>query len=106
VWIGEPASLRPSGAAAQDAKSALQEWAQGRGLALPKYVALERTGPDHAPVFTCEVRIAGEEPQHGTGASKRAAEQAAATIMLAALNDKKATAGRGTRRTAKPDQAL
>lgn len=67
---------------AADPKSALQEWAQGRGLALPQYVQVAREGPDHAPKFTTEVRIAGCRPAVGTGTSKRAAEQAAATAFL------------------------
>jgi ribonuclease-3 len=66
-----------------DAKSMLQEWAQGQGLALPSYVEVAREGPDHAPRFTTEVRIAGRKPAVGSGTSKRAAEQAAATAMLA-----------------------
>ena len=40
-------------------------------------------GPDHAPRFTAEVRIKGKKPARGEGASKRAAEQAAATALLA-----------------------
>jgi ribonuclease-3 len=65
-----------------DSKSLLQEWAQGQGLPLPRYVEIERTGPDHAPVFTTEVLIDGKKPARGSGANKRAAEQAAATAML------------------------
>jgi ribonuclease III len=65
-----------------DAKSALQEWAQGRGFDLPSYVEIAREGPDHAPRFTSEVRIKGKPPARGAGASKRQAEQAAATLML------------------------
>lgn len=65
-----------------DAKSALQEWAQGRGLALPRYREVARKGPDHAPYFTSRVEIEGFEPQSGDGSSKRAAEQAAASAML------------------------
>lgn len=65
-----------------DPKSALQEWAQGRGLPLPGYVVIARKGPDHAPQFTAEVRIAGLQPAKGTGASKRIAEQAAAASVL------------------------
>lgn len=65
-----------------DAKSALQEWAQGQGFALPEYVEIARDGPDHRPRFTAEVRILGKEPARGEGASKRAAEQAAATEIL------------------------
>jgi ribonuclease-3 len=66
-----------------DAKSMLQEWAQGQGLPLPRYVAVERTGPDHAPHFTTEVSINGKKPARGTGSSKRSSEQAAASAMLA-----------------------
>jgi len=65
-----------------DAKSALQEWAQGRGLPLPRYVEISRAGPDHAPEFVAEVRIKGLEPAQGDGPSKRHAEQAAATGLL------------------------
>lgn len=70
-----------------DPKSALQEWAQGRGLALPKYTSLERTGPDHAPVFTAEVNVPGWPAARGQGPSKRTAEQAAASQLLAQVND-------------------
>ena len=49
---------------------------------LPKYVEVERNGPDHAPHFTSEVRIVGKPPARGEGASKRAAEQAAARALL------------------------
>ncbi|MBU1210426.1 MAG: ribonuclease III [Alphaproteobacteria bacterium] len=69
-------------ARAQDPKSALQEWAQGRGLPLPKYFEAERTGPHHAPVFVAEVRVKGLDPARGEGSSKRIAEQAAAQAML------------------------
>ncbi len=71
-----------SPADAADAKSLLQEWAQGQGLDLPVYVEVDRQGPDHAPRFTSEVRIKGRKPARGEGASKRAAEQAAASAML------------------------
>ena len=80
LW--EPQAHDQPTAAGPDAKSALQEWAQGQGLALPQYVEVERLGPDHAPRFTSEVRIDGRPPARGEGASKRAAEQAAARALL------------------------
>jgi ribonuclease-3 len=79
LWTGQ---LDNHPKAAADPKSALQEWAQGQGLALPQYVEVERKGPDHAPLFTTEVRIKGKAPARGEGNSKRAAEQAAAAILL------------------------
>ena len=70
---------------ARDAKTALQEWAQARKLPPPKYVVVERTGPDHAPVFTIEARLENGESQSATANSKRQAEQAAAKVLLARL---------------------
>ena len=67
---------------AADAKSALQEWAQGEGLSRPEYSEVSRTGPDHAPLFIAEVKIKGKGSARGEGNSKRAAEQAAAAELL------------------------
>ena len=78
-WASELASLD---LALPDAKSILQEWAQGRRLSLPRYVKIAREGPDHKPRFTAEVQIDGVAPERGHGANKRAAEQAAALAML------------------------
>ena len=69
-------------AGAPDAKSVLQEWAQGRRLPLPRYLEVAREGPDHAPRFTAEVQIEGVAPERGQGANKREAEQAAALAVL------------------------
>jgi len=68
----------------QDAKTALQELTQARLGALPSYRLLSREGPAHAPRFVVEAGAAGLAAQ-GTGASKRAAEQAAAEALLAKL---------------------
>lgn len=68
--------------AMRDPKSALQEWAQGRGLPTPIYGIVEQTGPDHAPKFRIMVKVKGTESEFGLGASKRIAEQAAARRLL------------------------
>lgn len=68
--------------ARRDAKTALQEWTQALGRGIPTYREAGRFGPDHAPVFTVRVEIAGLEPITGEGGSKRQAEQAAAGAML------------------------
>jgi len=70
---------------ARDAKSSLQEWAQARGLRPPAYVELSREGPDHAPVFTIEVRLDGHGEAQGRAGAKRNAEQQAAAALLAKL---------------------
>lgn len=67
----------------RDAKTTLQEWAQARGLPPPLYKEKERKGPDHKPEFKVAVELPGIKPAEGTGPSKRDAEQAAATAMLA-----------------------
>lgn len=80
LWAIQPEEMHTT--ARPDAKSALQEWAQGQGLAIPQYVEIARKGPDHAPRFTSEVRICGKSPARGEGDSKRAAEQNAARALL------------------------
>ena len=69
----------------KDAKTSLQEWAQGRGFALPSYRQVGRSGPDHAPHFTIEVSVGEFPPEIGAGPSKRIAEQIAAEKLLERL---------------------
>lgn len=70
---------------ARDAKSALQEWAQGRGMALPAYEVIDRSGAAHEPMFTITVTVDTGETAQARAGSKRAAEQAAAKALLARL---------------------
>lgn len=73
-------------AAPKDAKTALQEWAQGLSLPLPVYTVLSTTGPAHAPQFTVEVAVNAEGGKAtASAASKRQAEQLAASELLARL---------------------
>lgn len=72
------APLRPL----RDPKTALQEWAQAKGLPAPLYRERGRTGPDHAPEFTIAVVIDGQAEIEAKGASKRLAEQAAAAAFM------------------------
>ena len=67
---------------ATDAKTALQEWAQARGLTPPAYVETGREGPDHAPQFRIEARLGNGETAEAVAGSKRAAEQEAARALL------------------------
>ncbi len=68
---------------ARDAKTALQEWAQARGLRPPTYDDLDREGPDHAPIFSVAARLEDGRAATGSDASKRAAQQRAAEALLA-----------------------
>ncbi len=65
-----------------DAKTMLQEWAQGRGLEPPSYEEVERTGPDHAPEFTIAVHLEGYAEVSASGPSKKLAEHKAAEMFL------------------------
>ncbi|HBK06422.1 MAG TPA: ribonuclease III [Acetobacteraceae bacterium] len=69
----------------KDAKTALQEWAQKRGLELPAYAITDRSGPPHSPEFTVTVTV-GSSVANGTGGNRRAAEQAAAEALLHRLS--------------------
>jgi ribonuclease-3 len=69
--------------APKDAKTALQEWAQGRGFSLPLYEELGREGPDHQPRFHVRVTLSDGRSARASGASKRLAEAAAAAKLLA-----------------------
>jgi ribonuclease-3 len=70
----------------KDPKTRLQEWLQGRGLPVPEYRVVEIAGEAHAQTFTaeCHIEAFGVAAQ-GTGASRRAAEQAAASSALVAV---------------------
>jgi ribonuclease III len=66
----------------RDPKTALQEWAQARGLALPAYELVSTSGPDHSPVFTVAASVAGGDRATATAPSKRLAEARAAANLL------------------------
>lgn len=64
-----------------DPKSQIQEWAQGKGDALPVYTLVKRFGPDHAPVFLIEVEAGGLHAR-GKAQNKQEAERDAARNLL------------------------
>ena len=70
----------------QDPKTALQEWAQGRGLPVPVYTIENQDGPDHAPLFTISVTVEGQGSEAAKGPSRRHAEKQAARKLLKSLD--------------------
>jgi ribonuclease III len=78
-----------SGSAALDTldhKTALQEWAQSLGLALPRYLTVSAEGPDHSKVFTVEVQLSNGLRSRAAGSSRKIASQSAARLLLDELS--------------------
>ena len=71
-----------------DAKTALQELLQTDGDIAIVYTLLEESGPDHDRHFRVAVRADGTWLGEGSGASKKQAEQAAASAALEKLRKK------------------
>ena len=70
----------------KDAKTELQEWLQGRRLAVPSYRIVATRGQAHAQTFEVECAApALHQAELGEGRSRRAAEQEAARRLLARL---------------------
>lgn len=80
LWAPEVAAVEAEGFA--NPKSALQEWALAQKKPTPVYTLIERTGPDHAPVFTIQALVEGFAPERASGSSRQAAETAAAHALL------------------------
>lgn len=75
------------GAARKDAKTALQEYLQGRKMALPTYTTVGVHGEAHAQEFEVECLVeAFDLRTNGRGPSRRTAEQQAAELALARLS--------------------
>lgn len=82
VWrFWEPLALKAVEKPANP-KGELQEWIARSSDARPTYVIDSREGPDHQPVFTVSLQVPGFEPATGKGSSRRAAEEAAASVFL------------------------
>lgn len=74
----------------KDAKTALQEWLQGRKMALPQYRVVATVGAAHQQSFEVACEIPGLQLcERGSGGSRRAGEQAAAALMLQKLQDRR-----------------
>jgi ribonuclease-3 len=70
----------------KNAKSVLQEVVQARMQQTPTYHLVEESGPDHAKMFTVEVRVGARVLGRGHDRSKRGAEQVAAEAALERLS--------------------
>ena len=84
-FLEEAFARAAAGTLDRDWKTQLQEWAQGRLKATPRYRVAAERGPDHAKVFEIELELGGEALGRGSGRSKKEAEQAAAQVALTTL---------------------
>ncbi len=71
-----------------DVKGRLQQWALANLKATPTYVIVGESGPDHARMFTAEVRIGDRAYGQGMGKRKQEAEKAAARSAYLAIEAK------------------
>jgi ribonuclease-3 len=90
--LGEAFAKAAAGTLDRDYKTQLQETAQARLRATPRYRVVAELGPDHAKVFDVELEVKGEALGRATGRSKKDAEQAAARVALDALARRAAAA--------------
>lgn len=85
----------------KDAKTLLQEYLQGKKIALPQYNVVATHGAAHNQEFEIECLVPKLEIQvFGTGGSRRAGEQAAAKLALEAVQSalsKSTSSGRKAR---------
>lgn len=74
----------------KDHKTALQEYLQAKKHEVPVYEVVATSGVAHRQEFEVKCTVASEiaSPTVGKGASRRAAEQVAAGLMLQKINEK------------------
>jgi len=107
-FLGEAFAHAAAGTLDRDYKTQLQELAQSRLRASPRYRVVAEHGPDHSKVFDVELELRGEVVGRGAGRSKKDAEQAAAKLALEMMNGRlgeerlRATAGVASPDTAAP----
>ena len=80
IWAPQFEAVQSAGA--PNPKSELQEWAAANRMPQPRYEVIGRSGPDHAPVFTVELKVGDLAPAQAQGRSRQDAEKAAALAML------------------------
>ncbi len=62
----------------KDSKTLVQEWAQKKGMEIPEYKEIGRSGPDHAPNYVLEISLQNGWTATGEGKNKKYAERDAA----------------------------
>ena len=85
-WFGSRLlSIQPG--VQKDSKTLLQEFLQGRRLALPVYEVTEILGDAHDQTFTVKCTVDGMSAVIASGSSRRKAEQDCAQLVLERLKN-------------------
>ncbi len=86
TWFEKRLNVIKPGNEQKDPKTRLQEYLQGRKIALPSYEVIDTTGQSHNQQFTvrCLTEVLADEVI-AKGTSRRKAEQAAAEQILALI---------------------
>lgn len=84
-FFAEALDAASAGNPDRDYKTQVQELAQSRLRATPRYQLVDETGPDHAKIFQVEVLVGDTVYGRGEGRSKKEAEQWAASAALDAI---------------------
>lgn len=72
----------------KDPKTLVQEWAQKRGMNIPAYKEIKRSGPDHAPTYVLEISLQNGLTAIGEGKNKKLAERDAAQKLWSIIDSK------------------
>lgn len=108
-FLGDAFARASAGTLDRDFKTQLQELAQSRLRATPRYRVVREIGPDHSKTFEVETDLRGEIVGRGAGRSKKDAEQAAARGALDVLGKRFADElppGNGVAAAVPPDAEL
>lgn len=73
----------------RDPKTLVQEWAQKRGMDIPTYKEIKRSGPDHAPTYILEISLQNGWTATGEGKNKKHAEREAAQELWQIIENHK-----------------
>jgi ribonuclease-3 len=73
----------------KDSKTLVQEWAQKRGMGIPEYREIGRSGPDHAPYYILEITLQNGWTATGEGKNKKHAERDAAQKLWQIITSQK-----------------
>ncbi|KRP20066.1 MAG: ribonuclease III [Porticoccaceae bacterium] len=88
-WFSEQLNAVALDVPVKDPKTALQEWLQGRGRALPEYQLVKTEGEDHSRLYTMSCIIDElKSAATATASSRRRAEQLVAEKILKELENK------------------